>query len=154
MLDAARQAERISAARAAAEAEGVDVYINARIDVFLRQVGPESGRFADAVKRAKAYVAAGASGVFVPGVIDAQTIGRLADAIEAPLNIMAGPGAPSTVALQKLGVARVSTGPGLVLAVMMQIRRSAAELFSAGTYDAIRGGIPFGEANALFPASR
>lgn len=152
ILAPAQQAERLAAARAAAVSEGVDLYINARIDVYLRHVGLEAERFGDTALRAKAYVDAGASGVFVPSVTDAMTIGRLVDAIDAPLNIMAGPGAPSPVALQKLGVSRVSLGPGIALAVMMQIRLSAFEVLTAGTYDSMRGGVPFGEANALFPA--
>jgi 2-methylisocitrate lyase-like PEP mutase family enzyme len=149
LLRLEEQEARISAARAAG---GSDLFINARVDVYLRQVGAESARLDEAVRRARAYIAAGADGVFVPGVVDAPTIGRLAGAISAPLNIMAGPGAPSVAELARLGVARVSVGPAITRAVMATIRDAARELLAAGTYDALAGGIPFADANGLFPA--
>ncbi|MGH7527364.1 MAG: isocitrate lyase/phosphoenolpyruvate mutase family protein, partial [Gemmatimonadales bacterium] len=87
---------------------------------------------------------------FVPGVTDPPTIRRLAAAVPAPLNIMAGPGAPSTVELRELGVARVSVGPAITLSVMAQVRRAATEVLREGTYEALRNGMPFADANGLF----
>jgi 2-methylisocitrate lyase-like PEP mutase family enzyme len=143
-------AARIAAARAAG---GPELFINARVDVYLEQVGAEPGRFDETVRRARAYTAAGADGVFVPGVVDASTIARLVEEIGAPLNVMASYGAPSVGELAGLGVARVSVGPAITRAAMAAIRAAARELLGAGTYDALVGGIPFAEANALFPAT-
>jgi 2-methylisocitrate lyase-like PEP mutase family enzyme len=143
------QAMRISAARAAAKAEGVDLFINARVDVYLMEVGAPETRFDEAIRRARAYVAAGADGVFVPGVIDAPTIRRLAGAVGAPLNILAKPGAPSAGELHELGVARVSAGSGITSAAMALIRRAAVELLGPGTYETLRGGVSHADANAL-----
>lgn len=150
LLETPRQVERVAAAHAAAESEGVKLFINARVDVYLRQFGKEAGRFDESVGRARAYIAAGADGIFVPGVVDPATIGRLAAAVGAPLNVMAGPGAPTITQLAQLGVARVSIGPALTLSVMAHIRRAAAELLQRGSYDAAADGLPFAEANALF----
>lgn len=151
LMDVDEQVERIAAAREAASTEGVELYINARIDPYLAQAGAPEGRFDETVRRARAYVAAGASGVFVPGVADAETLRALVPAVGAPLNVMAGRGASLTIAeLQALGVARVSLGPALTLAVMAQIRRAAAEVLEQGTYSAMQGGLTFPEANALF----
>jgi 2-methylisocitrate lyase-like PEP mutase family enzyme len=150
LLGPEEHAERIAAARAAA---GPELFINARVDVYLEQVGAESGRFDETVRRARAYTAAGADGVFVPGVVDASTIARLVKAVGAPLNVMASYGAPSVAELAGLGVARVSVGPAITRAAMATIRAAALELLGAGTYDALMGGIPFAEANALFPAT-
>jgi 2-methylisocitrate lyase-like PEP mutase family enzyme len=144
------QAARIAAARAAASSAGIDLFINARTDVYLRKVGEEGDRFAETVRRAQAYTAAGADGVFVPGVADADTIRRLAAAVGAPLNVIGGPGVPSVPELRALGVARVSVGPGLARAVMVHIRRAATEVLGAGTYESLREQIPSPEANALF----
>jgi 2-methylisocitrate lyase-like PEP mutase family enzyme len=143
------QAARIAAARAAATAEGIELFINARVDVYLMEVGAPETRFDEAVRRARAYVAAGADGVFVPGVIDAPTIRRLADAVGAPLNILAKPGAPSAGELRELGVARVSVGSGITSAAMALVRRAAVELLGPGTYETLRGGVTHVEANAL-----
>jgi 2-methylisocitrate lyase-like PEP mutase family enzyme len=148
LLAPEEQQARIAAARGAAG--GTGLFINARVDVYLRQVGPEAGRFDETVRRARAYSAAGADGVFVPGVGDAATIGRLAAAVGVPLNVMARPGAPSVGELARLGVARVSVGPAITLAVMAVIRRAAAELLEGGTYEAMADGMSFADANGLF----
>ena len=150
MLDSGVQAARITAARTAAVEAGVDLFINARIDTYVKKVGADGERFAETVRRARAYVAAGADGVFVPLVTDADTIRRLAAEVGAPLNVIGGPGVPSIGELRALGVARVSVGPGLARAVMAQIRNAAAELFGAGTYGALREQVTSPEANALF----
>jgi 2-methylisocitrate lyase-like PEP mutase family enzyme len=150
LLDAEVQAERLTAARSAAEMAGIDLFINARIDTYLRKIGDEAKRFDETVRRARLYVAAGADGIFVPLVSDADTIGRLAAAVGAPLNVIGGPGVPSIPQLHALGVARVSVGPGLARAVMAFIRKSATETLGAGTYETLAEQVPSPEANALF----
>jgi 2-methylisocitrate lyase-like PEP mutase family enzyme len=150
LLRPEEHAARIAAARAAG---GPELFINARVDVYLAQAGAESGRFDETVRRARTYAAAGADGVFVPGILDASTIARLVKAIAVPVNIMASYGAPAVGELAALGVARVSVGPSITGAAMATIRAAARELLGTGTYDALVGGIPFTEANALFAAS-
>jgi 2-methylisocitrate lyase-like PEP mutase family enzyme len=150
VLDAAAQAARIAAARAAATAAGVDLFINARTDIFLYKVGEEATRFDETVRRAAIYIEAGADSIFVPGVSDAATIGRLAKAIGAPLNVIGGPGVPSAPELRALGVARMSVGPGLTRSVMAHIRRAATEVLGPGTYESIREQVASPDANALF----
>ena len=126
--------ERIKAARAAADSAGVPIVINARTDVFLHAIGEKSSRFDHTVSRANAYLSAGADCVFVPGPADAATIGTLAAAIAGPINVMVLPGMPSAPELEKLGVARVSTGGGPARAALTAVRRIAEELLSSGTY--------------------
>lgn len=150
LLDPAHQAERIAAARAAAESERAALFINARTDVYLLQAVPPAQRFEETVRRAHVYSAAGADGIFVPGVADAETIGRLVEAIRAPLNVMAGPGSPAVAQLRTLGVARVSLGPVIALSAMAHIRDAAVEVLRQGTYDTLRKGVSFPQANALF----
>ena len=143
-------AERIRAAREAASRDGSDLVINARTDVYLFEVGAPETRFEAAVNRANLYRAAGADCLFVPGVIDADTIITLVRAIDGPLNIMAMPGAPNIAELGKLGVARVSVGPSIAMAALGATRRAASELLEQGTYQALENGVPFSEANNLF----
>lgn len=84
----------------------------------------------------------------------ADAFRQLVAAVGLPLNVMAGRGAgPSIAELQALGVARVSIGPALTLAVMAEIRRAAAEVLEQGTYGSMQGGLTFPEANALFSAA-
>ncbi len=135
MLDVTLGIERIQAGREAADAAGISFVLNARTDVYLHnRVATTPAMFDMAVSRANAYYAAGARSVFVPGVADPALIERLADAIEAPLNILAGPASPSTAELQAMGVARVSIGGSLARACLTLIENAAAELRGTGTY--------------------
>ena len=141
----AEQAERIAAAREAADAEGVPLFVNARIDTFLRGVGGVDAT----LERAAAFRAAGADGIFVPGAVEPGTVKELADGIDAPLNVLVGPGAPPVAELAALGVARVSAGSGIALAAYAVVRRAARELLDTGTYGAQTGGLGYGELNSL-----
>ena len=136
LFDFALSVERVRAARAAADAAGVPLVLNARTDVFLAAVGDEGGRLEHAVRRANAYREAGADCLFVPGVRDAATIEALVRQIRGPINILAGPGTPSVPELQRFGVARVSVGGGPARAALAVARRIAQELRGPGTYTA------------------
>ncbi|MFG2909648.1 isocitrate lyase/phosphoenolpyruvate mutase family protein [Kitasatospora sp. NPDC048286] len=142
-------AERIAAARAAADAAGVPLFVNARTDVFLRGIGAPEGRLDEAVRRLRAYVAAGADGVFAPGVSDPETIAALVGAVPAPLNVLAGPGAPAVAELAKLGVARISLGPGLAEVAYAAVRRAAEEVYRSGTFTVLAEGLSYPELNRL-----
>ncbi|MEU6369579.1 isocitrate lyase/phosphoenolpyruvate mutase family protein [Streptomyces sp. NPDC046931] len=144
------QAARIAAAREAADEAGVPLFVNARIDTCLRG----AGGLGETLERAAAFLAAGADGVFVPGVVDPVTVKALAEGIEGPLNVMAGPGAPPVPELAALGVARVSAGPGIAQAVHGLVHRAARELLDAGTYETWAGGLAYGELNGLFRTGR
>ncbi|MET8646287.1 isocitrate lyase/phosphoenolpyruvate mutase family protein [Streptomyces sp. NPDC004675] len=144
------QVERIAAARAAADAAGVPVFVNARVDTYLRG----AGGLGDTLERAAAFLAAGADGVFVPGAVDPVTVKALAEGIEGPLNVLVGPGAPSVAELAALGVARISAGSALAEAVHGLVRRAARELLGAGTYGALAGGADYAALNGLLGGGR
>lgn len=145
----ADQCERLAAARGAADEAGVRLYVNARVDTYLFGAGPEETRLQETLDRARAYLDAGASGIFVPGVTDVDVVAALAAGIPAPLNILAGPGAPSVAELSKLGVARVSLGSAVAEAAYAVVRRVAAELAATGTYTGLTDAVDYGEFNAL-----
>jgi 2-methylisocitrate lyase-like PEP mutase family enzyme len=125
---------RIKSVRTIADDAGVPLVVNARTDVYLHAIGEKSSRFEHTVTRANAYLAAGADCAFVPGIADADTIGKVAAAIKGPINVMAVPGMPSAPELQKLGVARVSMGGGPARAALSAARRIAEELLRDGSY--------------------
>ena len=141
---------RIRTARQAAEAAGVPTVINARTDIYLKNVGDPASRFDEVVKRAKAYLAAGADCIYPFGFIDMDTVGRLAKAIPAPINIVARAGAPPVAELQKLGVARVTIASGATLAVMSLIKSIGDGLRATGTFDGIGHSMNRPEAQKLF----
>lgn len=143
-------ATRLAAARQTADQAGADLFLNARIDTFLVGLGDPDTRLKETLSRAHMYVDAGADGIFVPGVTDTATIAALARDISVPLNVMAGPGAPTVAELGTLGVARVSLGSGVAQAAYAAARRTAQELFGTGDYDSLAEGMAFPELNALF----
>lgn len=91
---------------AAIKQRSPDLYVNARVDTYW--LG-EDATIEATLARARAYVEAGADGVFVPGTTDPADIAALASSIRAPLNVLASP-TLSIDELARLGVRRVSTG--------------------------------------------
>ncbi len=125
--------------------------INARTDIFWKQIGKESTRFEHAVERLNAYRDAGADCLFAPGVRDSATIARLVKAVRGALNVLASVGSPPIAEMKALGVTRVSVGSGPMRAAMGLTDRIARELHDRGTYESLlEGAFPYAEANRLF----
>jgi 2-methylisocitrate lyase-like PEP mutase family enzyme len=91
LRDVAGQTEMVSAVWALAEHVGIDLYLNARTDWFWLKLGEPDTRLEAALRCARIYRDAGASGVFVLGVTDAKTIATLLSGTGCPLNVLAGP---------------------------------------------------------------
>lgn len=142
---------RIGAGAEAADKAGLsDFVINARVDPYLRGFGEPAACFDEAVRRANAYLAAGAGSAFVPGPVDADTVGRLAQAIDGPMNVMAGrPGTLPVAEYRALGVARISTGGSLALATLGLLRDALATLKAEGTFGYGKNAMSHPEANKL-----
>jgi 2-methylisocitrate lyase-like PEP mutase family enzyme len=149
LVPVAEHVRKLLATRGAARAAGLPLVINARIDVYWLGVGEPAHRLAEAVRRARAYRDAGADCIFLPGITDPATIAELVSEIDIPLNILAGPGAPSSRQLEALGVRRVSAGSAPSRAVFGLIARMAEELRRHGTYESMRGGVPYEAMNAM-----
>jgi 2-methylisocitrate lyase-like PEP mutase family enzyme len=143
-------AERIAAARDTARRAGVNLFINVRTDVYLLGVGPEADRYDDVVTRARIYREAGADGLFVPGLLDLDTLAELSATTDLPLNAMWLPGAPSPSELAKAGVARVSIGTALFQATYTHTKRVAAALLGQGSYEGLDDTMSFGDFNDAF----
>ena len=150
-VDLATQIKKIQTIREVSKAAlGVQLVINARTDIYLLPIGPETTRFDRTVERLRAYRRAGADCVFAPGVKDAETIARLVKAVDAPLNILLMPGCPSIHEMEKLGVARVSAGSGIMRSALGHTRRVARQLLQGDSYAAmLDGAVPFAEVMQL-----
>ena len=139
--------DRLAAARAAAP-RGTFV-LNARTDTYF--AGTTGDAFAETVERASRYVEAGADCVFVPGVVDADTIRRLAEAVPGPLNVVAG--LANTIdapTLFSLGVRRVSLGGSLARAALSALERAGRELLDSGTLGFLDGVIGYSDLQRRF----
>ncbi|MGE3396788.1 MAG: isocitrate lyase/phosphoenolpyruvate mutase family protein [Sphingomonas sp.] len=126
---AGAQAARIRAAR---EAVGVNFFINARTDIFLKaKAGTHDAAKVDAaIERAKAYADAGANGFFAPGLADLALLERLCRAAPLPVNFMAWPGSPAREDVAGAGVARVSHGPFPHKSAMNALEEAARAAFA------------------------
>jgi 2-methylisocitrate lyase-like PEP mutase family enzyme len=112
LVDAGEHAERLSAVRHAATEAGVDIVLNARVDV-LRLEGNRRDLFEEAVRRARLYLQAGADCVFPIRLADDEPIGEFVRRVEGPVNVVAA-GAPPLERLAQLGVKRVSYAGSLM----------------------------------------
>jgi 2-methylisocitrate lyase-like PEP mutase family enzyme len=145
----AEQVDRIAAARAAAtELDLPELWINARTDVYLFGIGDPDGRLNDVLSRSEEYAAAGADSLFVPGLIELDTLGTLVKESPVPINVMVWPGAPTVAELAGVGVRRISVGTGIAQAAYGVAHRAAVELLTEGTYGALADGLDFGVINS------
>lgn len=128
-----QQAERIRAIRSRADERDIPFFINARTDLFLQEGDREkhAALLDEAIERAKAYAAAGASGFFAPGLAAEDLILKLCEVSPLPVNIMMMPGVSPPKRLAELGVARVSYGPGPYRAMMARLKEEATAVFAA-----------------------
>ncbi|MDK4731636.1 isocitrate lyase/phosphoenolpyruvate mutase family protein [Rhizobium sp. CNPSo 3490] len=126
------QAARIRAIRAMADSKDMPFFINARTDLFLAEsdLSKHTGLVDEAIERGRAYAAAGGSGFFVPGLIDSALIEKICAASSLPVNIMMRTGAPDVKTLAKLGVGRISYGPGPYRSMMEKLKQEAAAIYS------------------------
>ncbi len=149
LFEPALAAERIQAARAAADASDIAFTLTGRAECYLVD---HPDPFAESVRRANLYRAAGADCLYVPGVRDAETIAGLVREIDGPLNVVVGlAGEPLSLArLRDLGVRRVSIGGSLARATFAVVRRAAEEMARNGTFGFTQDAIPDTEMSALF----
>jgi 2-methylisocitrate lyase-like PEP mutase family enzyme len=124
-------AAKIAQARTAAAQAGVDLFVNARTDVYLRALAAPPRRVEETLTRAARYRDAGADGIFVPKVVDPTEIRAIAAAAGLPLNVLAWPGLPPAAELSALGVRRLSAGS----AIAVDAYRRAATLATAFLHD-------------------
>lgn len=144
-------AAKIEAARAAADKAGVELYINARADVYLRKLAEGEAAVAETLRRAALYRAAGASGLFAPGVVEAGHIETIARECGMPLNVMARPGVPAATELAKLGARRLSSATGISRAALHATAEATRAFLATGDSDALSAaGGGAGDYNALF----
>ena len=151
LIDFSLAVERVAAARQAADKAGVSIVINARTDAFEASEIPRDRKVAEAVRRGNAFRQAGADSVFVPFVGDRGTIEQLVQQINAPVNILGAPNAPSLKELAAIGVRRVTFGSAPMRATLGLVRRMAREWKEKGTYGTLEAyGIPFADLQKLF----
>jgi 2-methylisocitrate lyase-like PEP mutase family enzyme len=147
-------ARKIAACRAVADTAGVQLYINARCDVYLRGLAePGALRVAETLRRAALYQQAGASGLFAPGVTDEGEIAALAQGSTMPLNVLARVNLASPARLAELGVRRLSAGSAPAEAMMGRLRAHMERFYQTGAIDDEQA-LSYGALNELMATRR
>lgn len=144
-------AAKIARVKQAAARRGVDLFVNARIDVYLRALVPGPARVAETLSRAARYRDAGADGVFVPRLADPQEIREIATGAGLPLNVLVGPGMPPASELATLGVRRLSAGSAITQNLWGRAAALAAGFLADGRSEPLSAAtMTYAEINALF----
>jgi 2-methylisocitrate lyase-like PEP mutase family enzyme len=134
LRDAGPHAEWLRAVRAAADAAGYPLVINARVDVFLGPflagagAGTQDELVPEAVERANAYLDAGVDCVYPITLWESDALRRFASEVRGPMNVVRLPQAPSLAELTALGVVRISWGILLHVEAMARFEEQLASL--------------------------
>ncbi|GAB3551456.1 isocitrate lyase/phosphoenolpyruvate mutase family protein [Arthrobacter tumbae] len=134
LVPLAEAVANVEAIMRVAEQEGVAFQLNARTDAIVRGGDrPLSDSLDDAVERGKAFLNAGASLVFVPGVLDRESTDRLVAGLgERKLSVIGLPGALSADEYESLGVARISYGPLTQRVALRALQDVTEDLYANG----------------------
>ena len=150
LLPVEKQLAKLSEVMRVRETLEVPFVINARTDAFRYAEGDEQARLDETIRRAIAYRDLGVDCVYPMGMTTAASIETFVRALDFPVNVMVRKGLPPVAELERLGVARVSFGPGASYAAMGLLRRASREVLENGTYgNLVEGAITFDELNAL-----
>lgn len=144
---------KVEEAKRAGVRTGVELFVNARADVYLRDLAARERRVDETLARAQRYRAAGADGIFVPGLADPAGIQAIASGVRLPLNILARPGLPAGSVLAALGVRRLSAGSDVAEVAYGRMAAVAAAFLRDGSSDVfVEGAMPYAEIQALIAA--
>lgn len=147
----AQLAAKIEAIKSAATKAGSDIFVNARTDVFLAGLVDAPKRVEETLARGASYRAAGADGLFVPGLCDATEITAVVEGAWLPINVMAWPGLAPAAELGRLGVRRLSAGSGIPQMLWGHAERLARDFLDTGRSESMaEGAMPYPQLQALF----
>ncbi len=135
--DGTSPADLLAAKIRAIRKSGSDMFVNARADVYLKNLVPDEAKLGETLRRAKLYREAGADGLFVPAITDLALIREIVGSTDLPVNCLAQKATPPIAELKAAGVRRVSAGAGISRAAYGAAMRATKMLLDDGKYDAI-----------------
>ncbi len=130
LLSIETQCKRIRLIRKVADEKDIPLFINVRTDVYLYEndFSGESAKLTEVIKRGLAYKEAGADGFFPIVMNREDAIKQIIANVDLPLNVSAIAGIPNLRTLNKIGVARVSLGPGFLKIAINAMKELATQL--------------------------
>jgi len=134
-------AAKIGRMKDAAAKAGIDLWINARIDVYLRRLKEGDAAYAETIARARRYREAGANSIFVPAAAEESLLAQLVRDVVLPLNVLAWPGVPPADRLKELGVRRLSAGSGIAKIVLNNVYAMTQAFLADGRSEPFNAGV-------------
>ncbi|MEO6136490.1 MAG: isocitrate lyase/phosphoenolpyruvate mutase family protein [Ginsengibacter sp.] len=131
LISISDQCKKISIIRNIAVEKNVSLFINARADVYIHPGNLSKEEIlSETISRGKAYKDAGADGFYPIVLKEKESIERIISAVGLPVNILLLPGIPNFEALQNMGVARISLGPGFLKIAVNTMKNVAKKLLA------------------------
>jgi 2-methylisocitrate lyase-like PEP mutase family enzyme len=132
--------------------DGKDIFVNARADVYLRELAHGDEAVRETIARGLTYASAGADGLFVPGLSEPEAIAAIAGSCPIPLSVFAVPSLPDANELFRLGVRRLSAGESLAALAYGSAREAAVAFLRNGSSKAVLSthNVDYDQTNALF----
>ncbi len=133
MISVNAQCEKISCIKNTAIKMGVSLFINARTDIYIRanHLSAEE-KLSETIQRGKAYKDAGADGFYPIVLKEKESMENIVQEVGLPVNILLIPGIPDFETLKKIGIARVSLGPGFLKIAINAMKNIAEKLLHYG----------------------
>lgn len=142
---------KVEAIRAASISAGVELYINVRTDVYARNLVPAGDKAGEVILRAQNYRHAGADGLFVLGLVEAQEMQAIAKGSDLLLNVSVWPQLPPLASLTACGVRRISAGSWLPQTLWARNKQLVRGFLSQDeTAPLMATATPYADINALF----
>jgi 2-methylisocitrate lyase-like PEP mutase family enzyme len=139
--------ERISAARAAIDADNSGALLVGRCEAFLWGLTD----LAMVIDRLNAYAEAGADCLYAPGIKSREQIAAVVKAVHPkPFNLLIGASGLSVAEAADLGVRRISVGGSLARVAWAGFMKASREISQQGTFTELGNGFPGGELNKMF----
>jgi 2-methylisocitrate lyase-like PEP mutase family enzyme len=146
-------ARKIEALKQSTASVGLDLFVNVRTDVYLRNLSPDEEKVSETLRRATIYRLAGADGLFVPGIVNARQIREVASGTELPLNVMSLPGLPGLPELASFDVRRLSAGSAIFQVLWRHLAQLAQRFHTEGDSRVFASdSMGYGQLQALFGA--
>lgn len=140
IFEISSQKEKISAIKELSESRNMPLFINARTDIYWLNIGDSPTLLQEALKRAKAYQAAGADCIFIPGLTDMKIIKKIREEISCPINLLVDPEMPSLTELSNIGIERLSCGSVPFRATLTYLRTISEEIVNRQTFHQMTNG--------------
>ncbi|MBS1558527.1 MAG: isocitrate lyase/phosphoenolpyruvate mutase family protein [Bacteroidetes bacterium] len=129
MISIKEQCEKIKIIKETARQSGSSLFLNARIDVYIKgnHLSEEEKR-TEVLQRGYAYKEAGADGLYPIFIKNKEHIEAISKETGLPINITLAPGIPDFNSLKSLGVSRVSLASGFFKNAIYAMKNIAGKL--------------------------